>query len=85
MFVLITLCVPCWVMSPMRLMLRAGINNADGIPPKAWDAIFNCLCYAFLVDCTGVRYLNVDPEGDAEDQDAAKPEDTMFHTPQKVG
>ena len=51
--------------------IRAAITNADTCPPKSWEDVYHDLGAAFLVDCSGVRYVDEDPQeqdGEAESQ-----------------
>ena len=52
-------------------LIRAGITNADTCPPKSWEDVHHDLGAGFPVDCSGVRYVDEDPEeqdGEAESQ-----------------
>ena len=54
--------------------IRAAITNADTCPPKSWEDVYHDLGAGFLVDFSGVTYVNEDPEeqdGDAESQPEA--------------
>ena len=49
--------------------IRAAITIADTCPPKSWEDVYHVLGEGFPVDCSGVRYVDEDPEeqiGEAE-------------------
>ena len=51
--------------------IRAAITNADTCPPKSWEDVYHDLGAGFPMDCSGVRYVDEDPEeqdGEAESQ-----------------
>ena len=51
--------------------IRAAITNADTCPPKSWEDVYHDLGAIFPVDCSGVRWVDEDPEeqdGEAESQ-----------------
>ena len=51
--------------------MRAAITNAYTCPPKSWEYVSHDLLEGFPVDCSGVRYVDEDPEeqdGEAESQ-----------------
>ena len=51
--------------------IRAPITNADTCPPKSWEDVYHDLGAGFPVDCSGVRYVDEDPEeqdGEAQSQ-----------------
>ena len=59
--------------------IRAAITNADTCPPKSWEDVHHALGAGFPVDCSGVRYVDEDPEG----QDGEAQSQPETHTPKK--
>ena len=56
-----------------------AITNADTCPPKSWEDVYHDLGAGFRLDCSGVRYVDEDPE--EEDGEAESQPET--HTPKK--
>ena len=59
--------------------IRAAITNADTCPPKSWEDVYHDLGAGFPVYCSGVRYVDEDPE--EQDGEAESQQET--HTPKK--
>ena len=59
--------------------IRAAITNADTCPPKSWEDVYHDLGAGFRVDCSGVRYVDEDPE----EQDGEAESQLETHTPKK--
>ena len=59
--------------------IRAAITNADTCPPKSWEDVYHDLGAGFPVDCSGVRYVDEDPE----EQDGEAEWQSETHTPKK--
>ena len=59
--------------------IRVAITNADTCPPKSWEDVYHDLGAGFPVDCSGVRYVDEDPE--KQDGEAELQPET--HTPKK--
>ena len=59
--------------------IRAAITNADTCPPKSWEDVYHDLGASFPVDCSGVRYVDEDPE----EQDGEAESQPETHTPKK--
>ena len=59
--------------------IRAAITNADTCPPKSWEDVYHDLGAGFPVDCSGVRYVDEDPE----EQDGEAESQSQTHTPKK--
>ena len=59
--------------------VRAAITNAKTCPPKSWEDVSHDLGAGFPVDCSGVRYVDEDPE----EQDAEAESQPETHTAKK--
>ena len=59
--------------------IRAAITNADRCPPKSWEDVYHALGAGFLVDCSGVRYVDEDPQ----EQDGEAESQPETHTPKQ--
>ena len=70
------LCVPFWVrrlLCPMTLFSSSEqvSPTPTRAPPKSWEDVYHDLGAGFPMDCSGVRYVDEDPEeqdGEAESQ-----------------